>query len=131
MTYEVIQGLALPFIGTMLGSACVFFMRKGMHPTLRRALTGFAAGVMVAASIWSLLIPAMNQAEHMGKWAFVPAAVGFLLGIVFLLFRIFQISGGSRCKPLRHRVDPTSGWHQTPVTKDWQQRLSDLAGGSW
>ena len=85
MTYEVIQGLALPFIGTMLGSACVFVMRKGMHPTLRRALTGFAAGVMVAASIWSLLIPAMNQAEHMGKWAFVPAAVGFLLGMGFLL----------------------------------------------
>ena len=85
MTYEVVQGLMLPFIGTTLGSACVFIMRKGMHPQLRRALTGFAAGVMVAASIWSLLIPAMNQAEHMGKWAFVPAAVGFLLGMGFLL----------------------------------------------
>ena len=85
MTYEVVQGLLLPFIGTTLGAGCVFVMRKGMHPTLRRALTGFAAGVMVAASIWSLLIPAMNQAEHMGKWAFVPAAVGFLLGMGFLL----------------------------------------------
>ena len=85
MTHEIIQGLALPFIGTTLGSGCVFVMHKGMHPLLRRALTGFAAGVMVAASIWSLLIPAMNQSEHLGKWAFVPAAVGFLLGMAFLL----------------------------------------------
>lgn len=85
MTYEIIQGLALPFIGTALGSACVFVMRKGMNPLLRRALTGFAAGVMVAASIWSLLIPAMNQSDHLGKLAFLPAAIGFLLGIAFLL----------------------------------------------
>ncbi|MBQ8313734.1 MAG: ZIP family metal transporter [Clostridia bacterium] len=85
MTYDLIQGLALPFIGTALGSACVFVMRKGMHHLLRRALTGFAAGVMVAASIWSLLIPAMNQSEHLGKLAFMPAAIGFLLGMGFLL----------------------------------------------
>ena len=85
MTYDLIQGLALPFIGTALGSACVFVIRKGMHPLLRRALTGFAAGVMVAASIWSLLIPAMNQSEHLGKLAFMPAAIGFLLGMGFLL----------------------------------------------
>ena len=68
-----------------MGSACVFLMKKAMGDRLQRALTGFAAGVMVAASIWSLLLPAMEQAESMGKWSFVPAAAGFWLGIAFLL----------------------------------------------
>lgn len=85
MTSEMIQGLLIPFVGTMLGASGVLFMRKGMNHKLQRALTGFAAGVMVAASVWSLLIPAMNQASHMGKWSFVPAAVGFWAGILFLL----------------------------------------------
>lgn len=85
MDLRMWQGLALPFLGTTLGAGCVFFMRKGMHPLLRRALTGFAAGVMVAASIWSLLIPAMDSSAHMGQWAFLPAAIGFLLGMGFLL----------------------------------------------
>jgi len=85
MTIEVFQGIMIPFVGTTLGAACVFFMRGAMNRMLQRALTGFAAGVMVAASIWSLLIPAMDQASHMGKWSFVPAIAGLWIGIVFLL----------------------------------------------
>lgn len=82
---EVIQGILIPFLGTVLGAACVLFMKKELNITLQRALTGFAAGVMVAASIWSLLIPAMEQSEKMGIWSFVPAVVGFWFGIIFLL----------------------------------------------
>lgn len=82
---EVIQGILIPFLGTVLGAACVLFMKKELNITLQRALTGFAAGVMVAASIWSLLIPAMEQSEEMGTWSFVPAVVGFWFGIIFLL----------------------------------------------
>ncbi len=86
MNRDVAFGLLIPFLGTSLGSACVFFMKKDLNPLVQRALTGFAAGVMVAASIWSLLIPAMDQSEHMGKLAFLPAFIGFWLGILFLLF---------------------------------------------
>lgn len=82
---EILQGILLPFLGTVLGSGCVFFMKGAMHREVQRALTGFAAGVMVAASVWSLLIPAMNESAHMGKFAFVPAAVGLALGFAFLL----------------------------------------------
>ena len=78
-------GILIPFFGTSLGSARVLFMKNKLNPILQRALTGFAAGVMVAASIWSLLIPAMEQADSMGQWAFMPAAVGFWTGILFLL----------------------------------------------
>ena len=85
MQTEVFQGLMIPFLGTALGSACVLFMKNRMNPMLQRALTGFAAGVMVAASVWSLLIPAMEQSEAMGKWSFIPAVAGFWLGILFLL----------------------------------------------
>ena len=85
MNFDVWKGLLIPFLGTTLGAGCVFFMRGGLHRTVQRALTGFAAGVMVAASIWSLLIPAMDQAAGMGKWAFVPAFIGFWVGILFLL----------------------------------------------
>lgn len=85
MYVELVKGILLPFLGTALGSACVFFMKKELNDLVRRALTGFAAGVMVAASVWSLLIPAMDQSGDMGRWAFVPAAAGFLLGILFLL----------------------------------------------
>ncbi len=85
MNFEIWRGILIPFIGTILGSGCVFFMKGKLSRQLQRALTGFAGGVMVAASIWSLLIPAMNQAEHMGKLSFVPAVVGFWAGILFLL----------------------------------------------
>lgn len=84
--HEAIIGLLIPFIGTSAGAACVFFMKKNLSKSLQRALTGFAAGVMVAASIWSLLIPAMEQSDEMGRFAFVPAAIGFWCGILFLLF---------------------------------------------
>ena len=82
---EAFYGILIPFLGTSLGAACVFFMKKSLSDAVQRSLTGFAAGVMVAASVWSLLIPAMEQCEAMGRWAFAPAAGGFLLGIAFLL----------------------------------------------
>ena len=75
----------IPFIGTMLGAACVFFMKNEMKPLVQKGLLGFASGVMIAASVWSLLIPSMEMSEEMGRFAFVPAAGGFLLGIAFLL----------------------------------------------
>lgn len=77
--------LLIPLSGTVLGASCVLFLKDGISRSVERALSGFAAGVMVAASIWSLLIPSMNQAEGMGVWAFVPAVVGFWAGILFLL----------------------------------------------
>ena len=85
MDQAVFYGILIPFLGTSLGAACVFFMKHDMSDRLSRILTGFAAGVMVAASIWSLLIPAMDQSEEMGKFAFVPAVAGFWGGILFLL----------------------------------------------
>lgn len=85
MTTTLIIGLLIPLLGTMLGSAFVFFMRDEMSPRLQKTLLGFASGVMVAASVWSLLIPAMEMQADCGKWSVVPAAVGFLLGMGFLL----------------------------------------------
>ena len=81
----LIIGLVIPLIGTMLGSSFVFMMKGEMSVKLQKALLGFASGVMVAASVWSLLIPSMEMSEAGGAWAVVPAAVGFLLGIGFLL----------------------------------------------
>lgn len=85
MEFALIRGLMIPFFGTSLGAACVLFMKKRMNVQVQRALTGFAAGVMVAASIWSLLIPAMEQEENLDKLAFFPAVAGFWLGVGFLL----------------------------------------------
>ena len=85
MTLYVLEGIMIPFFGTALGSACVFFMRKNLSDMIRRALTGFASGVMVAASIWSLIIPAMEQSAGWGKMSFLPSCAGFWLGILFLL----------------------------------------------
>ena len=85
MQTSVIYGLLIPFVGTSLGSACVFFLKKGLVDRVQRGLTGFASGVMVAASIWSLLIPAMDQSAGAGTWAFLPAVIGFWVGILFLL----------------------------------------------
>lgn len=83
---ELAIGLLIPFLGTTLGSACVFFLKDELNRLLQKGLLGFASGVMVAASVWSLLIPAIDMAEtSMGKLSFVPAAVGFILGIFFLL----------------------------------------------
>ena len=85
MPVEILPGLLLPFLGTILGAACVFLMRSALPAIVQRGLTGFAAGVMTAASVWSLLIPAMEQAADMGRLAFLPAAAGFWLGVLFLL----------------------------------------------
>ena len=85
MPIEVFQGLLIPFIGTVLGASCVFFLKGKMNPHVQKALTGFAAGVMVAASIWSLLLPAMDEAKSIGVAPFIPAVVGFWAGTLFLL----------------------------------------------
>ena len=85
MKLAVAWGLLVPLLGTSLGAACVFFLKKGLGDRVQRGLTGFASGVMVAASIWSLLIPAMEQSAGAGAWAFLPAVIGFWAGILFLL----------------------------------------------
>ena len=85
MNQSILIGLMVPFVGTTLGSACVFLMKNKMNRQIERALTGFASGVMVAASIWSLLVPAMDQTENLGRLAFAPAFIGFWAGILFLL----------------------------------------------
>lgn len=81
----ILRGLLIPFLGTTLGAACVFFLKKELNLRLQHMLTGFAAGIMVAASVWSLLLPAIEQNEPMGRLAFLPAAIGFCLGMLFLL----------------------------------------------
>lgn len=84
MTIEMLQEILIPFVGTTLGAGCVFFVKGKLNLQLQRLFIGFAAGVMVAASIWSLLIPSLESTAHLEKWAFVPATVGFWLGIIFL-----------------------------------------------
>ena len=85
MNYIIAKGLLIPFLGTALGSALVFFMKKELDARIQKMLSGFAAGVMIAASVWSLLIPSMDMSADRGKLAFIPAAVGFCLGMIFLL----------------------------------------------
>ena len=85
LSVELMQGLLIPFLGTTLGAACVYILQKELKAGVQKGLTGFAAGVMVAASIWSLLIPAMEGSAAMGRWAFVPAVTGFWVGTLFLL----------------------------------------------
>ena len=82
---DIAIGLLIPFLGTTLGAACVFFLKNDLNPLVQKALLGFASGVMVAASVWSLLIPAIDMSDSMGKLAFLPAAVGFSIGMLFLL----------------------------------------------
>lgn len=82
---ETFFGILIPFLGTAAGAACVFFMKKSLSDLVQRSLAGFAAGVMVAASIWSLLIPAIEQSENMGGFSFLPAFIGFWIGVLFLL----------------------------------------------
>ena len=85
-----IAGLLIPFLGTVAGAGCVFFLRRELSVSIQRALTGFAAGVMVAASIWSLIVPAIQQSARLGRWAFLPAFLGFWLGILFLLLLCYE-----------------------------------------
>lgn len=82
---SIFWGIMIPFIGTVLGAGCVFLVKDKIPSLVQKALLGFASGVMVAASIWSLLMPAMDMSESMENLAFIPAAVGFLIGIFFLL----------------------------------------------
>ena len=82
---NMLFGILVPFLGTSAGAACVFLVKNTIRPGVQKALLGFACGVMVAASVWSLLIPALYMCEDMGKLAFLPAACGFLLGMLFLL----------------------------------------------
>ena len=100
MGVEVFLTIFLPFAGTVIGAGFVFFLKGAMNRTLQRSLTGFAAGVMVAASIWSLIIPAMDQSAHMGKLAFLPAFIGVWAGFLFLLLLdhvIPHLHLGSEC----------------------------------
>ena len=85
MITSTILGLLIPFIGTSLGAACVLFMKNELSVKTTKMLSGFAAGVMIAASVWSLLIPALEQSQSLGKMQFVPAVAGFMLGMFFLL----------------------------------------------
>ena len=85
MDMNMFYGILIPFVGTSAGAACVFFMKKDLNQWVQRCLTGFAAGVMVAASVWSLLIPAIEQSGGLGKLSFIPAAAGFWAGVLFLL----------------------------------------------
>ena len=82
---ELLAGLLIPFLGTSLGAACVFVMKEELSARVQKALMGFAAGVMVAASVWSLLIPAMEESASLGSWSFLPAVIGFWVGTLFLL----------------------------------------------
>ncbi|MBE6110132.1 MAG: ZIP family metal transporter [Erysipelotrichaceae bacterium] len=86
MNTQIMTGILLPFLGTSLGAAMVFVLKDKISDSIQRMLTGFAAGVMVAASFWSLLAPALESSADMGKLSFIPAAVGFLVGVGFLLF---------------------------------------------
>lgn len=85
MNFETVNGILIPFLGTSLGSACVYLLKKDLSPAVARALNGFASGVMVAASIWSLLIPAIEQNAGRGRMAVLPAILGFWVGTLFLL----------------------------------------------
>lgn len=85
MTINTFIGILIPFLGTSLGSAFVLFMKKEMDLGLRRALTGFASGIMVSASVWSLIIPSIDYSSNLGRLSFLPASIGFMIGILFLL----------------------------------------------
>mgnify|MGYP000728699536 CR=1 FL=1 len=85
MNGSVFWGVIIPFMGTSLGACFVFFLKKGLSEKVNRALTGFAAGVMTAASFWSLLAPALEFSQALGRWAFLPSFIGFWIGVFFLL----------------------------------------------
>ncbi len=83
--FHIILGILIPFLGTAMGAGCVFFVKNEIKPVIQKMLLGFASGIMVAASVWSLLIPSMEMCESMGRLAFLPAAIGFSIGMLFLL----------------------------------------------
>ena len=112
MHIEAWRGILIPFLGTSLGAACVFVMRGRLNRLVQRALTGFAAGVMVAASVWSLIIPAIEQSAPMGRFSFLPAVIGFWTGILFLLALDKTIphlhAGASEAEGLKSRLGRTA-----------------------
>lgn len=110
MNLNLVSGLLVPFLGTSLGAACVFFLKKQLNIKIEKTLTGFAAGVMVAASVWSLLIPSMEQSATMGKWRFVPAVAGFFAGTLFLLLLDHVI-------PHLHRYSDKAEGKKSSLTK--------------
>ncbi|MBQ7599666.1 MAG: ZIP family metal transporter [Clostridia bacterium] len=136
----VILGLIIPFIGTAAGAACVFFLKKDLKTNVQRALTGFAAGVMVAASIWSLIVPAIDQSSGMGRLAFLPAFIGFWAGILFLLLldhviphlhrRINQAEGPKSRLPRTVMMVLAVTLHNIPEGMAVGVVLAGLAGGS-
>lgn len=105
-----VVGVLIPFLGTTLGAACVFFMRKQIRPRVQQTLLGVAAGVMIAASVWSLLMPCIEMSENMGKLSFFPAVVGFLLGMILLILidkidpYICLASENQECEKCRYRL---------------------------
>ena len=103
---NMLFGILVPFLGTSAGAACVFLVKNTIRPGVQKALLGFASGVMVAASVWSLLIPAMDMCEDMGKLAFLPAACGFLLGMLFLGNLLVPIITGPALAPAFDNVTP-------------------------
>ena len=128
MIQDAFWGILIPFLGTSLGAGCVFFLKNSLRDGIQRALTGFAAGVMVAASVWSLLIPAMEQAADLGRLAFFPAAVGFWLGILFLLLLDHLIPHQKTCLhragrtyPVRKSADLPSG-HPVSLLRSFPQK---------
>lgn len=104
MFFEILKGCLIPFLGTTLGAACVLFVKGGLGARSRSAFAAFAAGVMAAASVWSLIIPAIDASAYMGKLSFLPCVVGFFIGIFFLLTcdaldaAVRQASGRARDK---------------------------------
>ena len=82
---QLFTGILIPFLGTTIGAASVFFMKRTLHESVQKSLTGFAAGIMTAASVWSLLIPSLEQASYLNFFSFFPALIGFWAGILFLL----------------------------------------------
>ena len=104
MNRMILAGILIPFAGTTLGSAMVFFMRKEMNEKVQKLLLGFASGVMVAASVWSLLLPAIEMAENQNKIAWVPATVGFALGVIVLIL-INNIADKMESKALKNTED--------------------------
>lgn len=113
---EVMLGLWIPFGGTVLGAACVFFMKQSLKAATTKMLSGFAAGVMIAASVWSLLLPAFEQADYLGKLSFLPVVLGFMCGMMFLLFL-------DRVIPHMHLDESVEG----PKTKLSKQMMMVLA----
>ena len=101
---QTIIGILVPFLGTSLGAALVFFLKKEIKPIIQKILLGFASGVMIAASVWSLLLPAIEMAENQNKVAWVPATVGFALGVIVLIL-INNIADKMESKALKNTED--------------------------